>query len=216
MSVERSTTATPTGLLFAFIALNFPSSNAHCASVRFEFDVCAYANSLMVQFKYSWSLGDQVSILVRSSGEWFVIRNYHISTQCFMHSHIPVSLRGVHQKRQPPPDVEKMVENGESAATLTANAMALASLRDFILFKIFSLRSPICISLAFINCLFCVTFLPAMKGFRVCFSKWKITVDRPTVDEIRVARSASTAARLFSSVSVKFEFDVFDEEFVQW
>lgn len=54
-----------------------------------------------------------------------------------------------------------------------------------------------------------------MKGFRICFSKWKITIDRPTVDEIRVARSASTAARLFSFVSVKFEFDVFDEKFVQ-
>lgn len=53
-----------------------------------------------------------------------------------------------------------------------------------------------------------------MKGFRVCFSKWKITVDRSTVDAIRVARSASTAARL-SSVSVKFEFDVFGEEFIQ-
>lgn len=116
------------------------------ASVRFEFDVCTYANSQTVQFKYSWSLGDQVSILVRS-GEWFVIRNYHIST--VFHAHIPVSLRGVHQKRQPP-DVEKMVENGESAAACgecnSAGVVAwLHSLHFFLL------RLPICISLAFIN-----------------------------------------------------------------
>lgn len=37
---------------------------------------------------------------------------------------------------------------------LAANAMALASLRDFILFIFFLLRLPICISLAFINYFF--------------------------------------------------------------
>lgn len=133
MSVERSTTATPTGLLFAFIALNFPSSNAHCASVRFEFDVCTYANSQTVQFKYSWSLGDQVSILVRRavSDLSFEIT---IFQQCFMHIYPFRSEESTKNgsRRQMSKKWSKMANQLPLTA---ANAMALASLRDFILFN---------------------------------------------------------------------------------
>lgn len=135
MRVERSTTATPTGLLFAFIALNFQVSTP-IASVRFEFDVCAYSQT---RKRFSLNIVGpwEIKFLFWSAAVSDLSFEITIFQQCFMHIHIPVSLRGVHQKRQPPPDVEKMVENGESAATLTANAMALASLRDFILFNFF-------------------------------------------------------------------------------
>lgn len=94
------------------------------------------------------------------SGEWFVIQNYHIST--VFHAHIPVSLRGVHQKRLSP-DVEKLIENGESAAACGKcnGAGVVAWLHSLH----FLLRSPICISLAIINCLFLRCFSPCNERF---------------------------------------------------
>lgn len=66
--------------------------------------------------------------------------------------------------------------------TALANAMAaVASLRDFVRRSFF--RLSICISLAFINCLFRVAFLPAKVC--VCSLEWKITT---TIDEIRASR----------------------------
>lgn len=50
--------------------------------------------------------------------------------------------------------------------TLTNAMAAVASLREFV--RLF-FRLSICISLAFINCLFRVAFLPAMNGLRLLF-----------------------------------------------
>lgn len=90
-----------------------------------------------------------------------------------------------------PKNVRQMTENihGEAAA---ANAMALASLRDFDLFYI---------SLSFINCVyFTLDFSLRGKVFDY-FSKWKIAIIGP--DEIRgkSAHGAAVVVRQSGSVS---------------
>lgn len=95
--------------------------------------------------------------------EWFVIQNYHIST--VWNISIRFAWRGPKKAVRWRKRKKWRIEYRPTALAIAM--AAVASLRDFVRRSFF--RLSICISLAFINCLFRVAFLPAMKGLRLLF-----------------------------------------------
>lgn len=95
--------------------------------------------------------------------EWFVIQNYHISTVW------NISIRFASRGPKKAVRWRKRKKNGESSTDRARQCNGCGGVVAWLRSSLFFFRLSICISLAFINCLFRVAFLPAMKGLHLLF-----------------------------------------------